>query len=392
MDLNAVFGVAIERPAIFVELLQLFAIAGERAMRRTFQARAHGGKWTVQPNGNAVFGEDMPVALVGERASAERDYHGTPMHDRVHALVDGFVFYSSEFGLAALIENLGDGSAFRGFDFLIYVGERPSELVREQTSDGGFAGCHESHQVDAWRTLELQNHFCGSPEARRAERLACGLCAIIGSEAIIVHMQEELLPLFPLQVVLFPRTPLPLHIFEERYKQMIAEVQRGKSEFGVVLAGEKGIVNTGCTATIEKVLKKYPDGRMDLVVVGRRRFEIILLNDEKSYLRGAVEFFDDDESEPISPEVRKRVLEAYNDIRSAESVEPELADPQLSFQLAQAVPDLDFRQILLATRSEADRMRHLAEFFPSYGAKKRQTDHVRIVAPKNGHSKLPPGI
>jgi len=47
-------------------------------------------------------------------------------------------------------------------------------------------------------------------------------------------MQEELLPLFPLQVVLLPRTPLPLHIFEERYKQMIAEALRGKTEFGVV--------------------------------------------------------------------------------------------------------------------------------------------------------------
>ena len=60
------------------------------------------------------------------------------------------------------------------------------------------------------------------------------------------------MPLFPLQVVLFPRTALPLHIFEERYKQMIGEVMRGKAEFGVVQAGEKGIVNTGCTATIEK--------------------------------------------------------------------------------------------------------------------------------------------
>src|SRR5208282_1063431 len=148
------------------------------------------------------------------------------------------------------------------------------------------------------------------------------------SSRIMVHMQEELLPLFPLQVVLFPRTALPLHIFEERYKQMIAEVQRGKPEFGVVLAGEKGIVNTGCTATIEKVLKEYPDGRMDLVTVGRRRFEIILLNDEKPYLRGAVEFFDDDEPEPITPEVRKRVLEAYNDIRGADVAEPELGDPQ----------------------------------------------------------------
>jgi len=134
-------------------------------------------------------------------------------------------------------------------------------------------------------------------------------------------MQEELLPLFPLQVVLFPRTALPLHIFEERYKQMIGEVLRGKTEFGVVQAGENGVVNTGCTASIEKVLKEYPDGRMDLLTIGRRRFEIIMLNDEKTYLRGAVEFFDDEASEPVAPEVQVRVLEAYNDIRAYENDE-----------------------------------------------------------------------
>jgi len=210
-------------------------------------------------------------------------------------------------------------------------------------------------------------------------------------------MQQELLPLFPLQVVLFPRTALPLHIFEERYKQMIGEVLRGKSEFGVVLAGEKGIVNMGCTATVEKVVKQYPDGRMDVLTLGRRRFEIIILNDEKPYLRGAVEFFDDEESsEPIPPEVRKRVMEAYNEIRELETGEqvhdPEMADPQLSFQLAQVVPDVDFRQVMLATRSEADRMRRLAEFFPSYTTRRRQIQHARLVAPRNGHAKWPPGV
>jgi Lon protease-like protein len=216
------------------------------------------------------------------------------------------------------------------------------------------------------------------------------------SSRIMVLMQEELLPLFPLQVVLFPRTPLPLHIFEERYKQMIADVSRAHSEFGVVLAGEKGIVNTGCTATVEKVLKKYPDGRMDLISIGRRRFEIILLNDEKSYLRGAVEYFDDEGSDPIPPEVRERVFDSYNDLRSLQESEPlhepELSDPQLSFQLAQVVPDLDFRQMLLGTRSEADRMRRLAEFFPSYSSRQRQIQHARAVAPTNGHAKRPPGV
>ena len=212
----------------------------------------------------------------------------------------------------------------------------------------------------------------------------------------MVNMQEELLPLFPLQVVLFPKTALPLHIFEERYKQMIADIQRGHTEFGVVLAGEKGIVNTGCTATVEKVLKKYPDGRMDLITLGRRRFEIILLNDEKPYLRGAVEYFDDEANDPIPPEVRSRVLDSYNDLRTLEhseqAYEPEMSDPQLSFQLAQVVPDLDFRQILLATRSEADRMRRLAEFLPNYNSRQRLIQHARKVAPTNGHVKGPVGV
>ena len=209
-------------------------------------------------------------------------------------------------------------------------------------------------------------------------------------------MQQELLPLFPLPVVLFPRTPLPLHIFEERYKEMIREVLDSKAEFGVVLAGEKGIVNMGCTATVDKILKEYPDGRMDLMAVGRRRFEIILLNDEKSYLRGAVEFFDDDEFEPTAPETEKLVLEAYEGVRELEKAEtvaePEMTDPQLSFQLAQVVPDVDFRQVLLSTRSESDRMKRLAEFFPTYTSKQRQTLHMKELAPRNGHGKWPPSV
>src|SRR5580704_619265 len=106
-------------------------------------------------------------------------------------------------------------------------------------------------------------------------------------------MQPGLLPLFPLQVVLLPGSELPLHIFEDRYKEMIGEVIRARQEFGVVLASEKGIANTGCTATIDKVLRHYEDGRMDIVTRGRRRFEIVQLNDERHFLRGEVEFFDD---------------------------------------------------------------------------------------------------
>ena len=207
-------------------------------------------------------------------------------------------------------------------------------------------------------------------------------------------MEQQLLPLFPLNVVLFPRTPLPLHIFEERYKEMIGEAIEAKTEFGVVLAGEKGIVNIGCTAVIEKVLKEYDDGRMDVLASGRRRFEIVRLNDDKSYLRGAVEYFDDEAFDPIPPGMKERVIEGYNDLCRIDPpeplLEPEMADPQLSFQLAQALPDLSFRQMLLATRSESERMKRIAEFLPAFNSRQRQIAHVKAVAPHNGHGKWPP--
>ena len=202
-------------------------------------------------------------------------------------------------------------------------------------------------------------------------------------------MQQGLLPLFPLQVVLLPGSPLPLHIFEDRYKEMIGEVIRDHIEFGVVLANDKGIVNTGCTATVEKVLHRYSDGRMDILAQGRRRFEIVLLNDERSFLRGSVEFFDDDESAPASPDIQKRAIEGYRALRAlapdepAESLEQEAR--QLSFRLAQPVPDVTFRQLLLATRSEAERLRQIAEFLPGYLTRQRRIQHLKEVVPRNGH-------
>ena len=83
-------------------------------------------------------------------------------------------------------------------------------------------------------------------------------------------MPSGLIPLFPLQWWCSRRTRLPLHIFEDRYKEMVGECHtRPNSEFGIVLAQEDGIVNTGCTVQVEKVLQMYPDGRMDMVTRGQ---------------------------------------------------------------------------------------------------------------------------
>jgi Lon protease-like protein len=203
---------------------------------------------------------------------------------------------------------------------------------------------------------------------------------------------EELLPLFPLAVVLLPNTQLPLHIFEDRYKEMIGEAIAERTEFGVVLATGNGIVNAGCTAVVEQVLRNYPDGRMDIVTVGLRRFEIHSLNDDKSYLRGAVQYFDDVDIE-APRELKHRAVEAWRKSGiGQEQEEPETPDeeaPQLSFLLAHAIDDLAFRQQILVMRSEADRLRKLLDFFPTWRARRVYGERVKELAPRNGHARLP---
>ena len=81
-------------------------------------------------------------------------------------------------------------------------------------------------------------------------------------------MPSGLIPLFPLQIVVFPGTPLPLHIFEERYKEMVGNAIRDNSEFGIVLAQEEGIVNAGCTVVVEKLNEMYPVPTGTLTDVG----------------------------------------------------------------------------------------------------------------------------
>ena len=104
---------------------------------------------------------------------------------------------------------------------------------------------------------------------------------------------ETTIPLFPLGVVLLPAMVLPLHIFEERYKLMIGECLEQNREFGVVYSDQKEIRKKGCTARIVQVLKRYNDGRMDILTRGVTRFLIADIIDEKPYLQARINYFDD---------------------------------------------------------------------------------------------------
>jgi Lon protease-like protein len=210
------------------------------------------------------------------------------------------------------------------------------------------------------------------------------------------NMPSRLLPLFPLRVVVFPRTSLPLHIFEERYKEMVGDALRDRTEFGIVLAKEEGIVNAGCTVTVDKVLNTYPDGRMDILTRGQRRFEILVLNEEKEYLRGEVEYFDDEEPASVSEDLLQRTLGQYEklvEIQDEQTFrEPDLQDPQISFQLAQSLDDLDFLSLLLRSRSESSRLKELSEYLAQYIPRQRQTLRMRKLAPTNGFGGKPAGL
>ena len=208
-------------------------------------------------------------------------------------------------------------------------------------------------------------------------------------------MPSGLIPLFPLQVVVFPRTPLPLHIFEERYKEMVGEAIRANSEFGVVLARDEGILNAGCTVVVEKLLQMHPDGRMDILTRGRRRFEIASLNEEKTYLQAEVEFYDDDDFAPPPADLREQALTSFQELSTVaapEHGEPDLKDPQLSFQLAQSIPDLDFLHALLRQRSEAGRLKQLNDYLAEFIPRQRTIQRVKHLAPTNGFGGKPAGM
>ena len=200
---------------------------------------------------------------------------------------------------------------------------------------------------------------------------------------------EPLLPLFPLDLVLLPHTNLPLHIFEERYKEMIQDCLRSGWEFGMLAVEGQSVHGIGCTAFISEVLEKFPDGRLNILVRGRRRFEISQLDDAKSYLRGKPEFFDDDATEsPAAEEVREHAIQLYRrlldlakwDDQSLQGPSPIITDMQLSYKMVAGLPaSLEWKQSLLELRSERQRLDQVIRYFEQLIKSLQRPDSPRQI-------------
>ena len=199
---------------------------------------------------------------------------------------------------------------------------------------------------------------------------------------------DALIPLFPLDVVLFPGTPLPLHIFEPRYKEMIGECLAEHRTFGVVRALGQGLADVGCTAEIVTVVKEYPDGQLDIVTEGRQRFEVVRVNQERSFLQAEV-FMIEDNPETAPPEDTSRAIQLHSDLLSIAGAEQDLSAANLSllsFYLAGSLPlDLDFKQKLLALRSESERLSLLISYLEILISNLRRAATARAKAGGNGH-------
>ncbi len=172
------------------------------------------------------------------------------------------------------------------------------------------------------------------------------------------------LGLFPLPLVLLPTEQVPLHIFEERYKDLIAECLDDEVEFGLVYADEAGIRDVGTRAAVLEVLTRFEDGRMNILIEGRERFTLLELTSGRTFQTGdTAPLQDAEDSADANTEERARGLfDHLRELTSSEIQVPEPGTPQLSYVLAARVElSAEAKLELLVETSENVRLERVCE-------------------------------
>ena len=214
------------------------------------------------------------------------------------------------------------------------------------------------------------------------------------------------LPLFPLPVVLFPATPLPLHIFEPRYRQMLKDIQVTNNLFGVSYfdAGESDrtrpeLGTLGCVAELRDV-QQLEDGRSNILSVGIIRYRLEdYVEANEPYLVGEVSYFEDEpeDEELLQPRARvvqdlfMRVARAVRQLSGDRSELPDLpatSPEQLSYFIAAAIEfDIKLKYEMLELRSTSERLRRLHELLSQAVQQLEERANIHKIAQSNGHSK-----
>jgi Lon protease-like protein len=199
------------------------------------------------------------------------------------------------------------------------------------------------------------------------------------------------IPLFPLDVVLMPGAELPLHIFEPRYRLMVARCLEERLEFGMILAANQAVAEVGCTAEIVQKIRDYPDGRMDILTKGRVAFHLTELLDEKEYYEGTVEYLSD---APAIDDLQQqtRLVQIFERCHALLFRQPwtdssEHEPGTLAYRMAALLPmELEKRQALLEMRSQHARRESVLRWMERFLPKLVAIERTRERAGGNGHT------
>ena len=166
------------------------------------------------------------------------------------------------------------------------------------------------------------------------------------------------LGLFPLGIVLLPTERLPLHIFEDRYQELIEECLAQDAEFGLVFADDDGIRDVGTRARVAEVLTRFEDGRLNILVEGGERFQVDELTDGRSFHTAEVSPIDDadDAADETAIDDAMRIFGVLRDVTGSEVEPPDPSSPQLSYALAGKV-ELSAGEKLMLLRELSERRR-----------------------------------
>ena len=198
----------------------------------------------------------------------------------------------------------------------------------------------------------------------------------------------EEIGLFPLGIVLLPGERVPLHIFEERYKELIGECVSQDREFGLVLADDRGVRTIGTRAAVLEVLQRFADGRMNIVVEGHDRFSIVRPTEGRSFQTAETEPVADEPGGEPDPQQVEACLEAVQevaDLAGGEIPDVDPADPELAFHIAGHIEfEAAAKQELLEMRAERDRLERLIELLDDAAETLRLQKAARERASGNG--------
>jgi Lon protease-like protein len=196
-------------------------------------------------------------------------------------------------------------------------------------------------------------------------------------------------PLFPLALVALPHELVPLHIFEERYRIMFAELleREDDGEFGIVWSTDSGVKSTGCACMIDQVLERMEDGRLNVLTRGTRPFRIVERQPDMPYPAATVEFLDD-KVEKVDDAAADTARAAYAELvveATDNEPDPEELASKSAYEMAATVDfGLDAKQGLLDLRSENARMRLATRLFKAALKRLDFVERAQARARSNG--------